>query len=281
MRDDIDPVWGFATGFECLAQDLYHRLTTDRGGLFYDPNYGYNVINLLNGGFTPPELAAARQGIAAECRKDERVHTCTARLTLNQATSHLLIEISIDTEAGPFSLVLGVSAVTVQILSVNGVQQATTTPAPAATSGGTTIIVTGGTGSGVGPPGPPGPGGGAQASITFGDNVWSDDASGTENWVGQREVNMGSLPGSITVEFVAQVRATSGTATFRLRLGGGDGAADGTVIATITTTSASFVEAVATATFSNPTGLKRLKVTIESSGAGETGEINGVTVTFR
>ncbi len=174
-------------------------------------------------------------------------------------------------------MVMGVDAVTVQILKVNGV---TLNETVSATTPATQVVVVNGGGGGVGPAGPPGPGGSAQASITFGDNIWFED-QGVETWQGQREINMGSLPGSLTVEFVAQVRSTSGTASFRLRLGGGDTAADGTVLATMTTASASFVEVIATASFTNPTGLKRLKVTAESSALGETAEIKGITVTFR
>ncbi|MES2339295.1 MAG: hypothetical protein V4537_14470 [Pseudomonadota bacterium] len=278
MVDDVDPVWGLASGFACLAQDLLHRLTVDRGGLFYDDNYGFNVINLLNGGFTPADLAAAEQSIASECRKDERVRTCRAKVTLNQATSSLRIDISIDTDAGPFTMVMAVSAVTVEILRVNGVDQAAN--AAAAAPAPVTVVIGGGGSSVPGPPGPPGPGGSAQSTISFGDNVWLDD-TGDEVWQGQREVNMSSLPASITVEFVAQVRSTAGAATFRLYLGGGDGTVDGTLIATITSSNPSAEEKVATSTFVNPTGLKRLKVTIESSALGETAEISGVTVTFR
>ena len=92
---------------------------------------------------------------------------------------------------------------------------------------------------------------------------------------------MGSLPATVTVEFVCQVRSTAGDAEFNLRLGGGDGAVDGTIIATIVSSSTSTEERVATATFSNPNGLRRLKVTAMSSANLETAEISGVTVTFR
>lgn len=277
MIDDVDPVWGIASGYANLARALLRRLSTDRGGLFYDPDYGYNVTDLLNAGMTPRQRAKAQQDITAEVRKDERVRSPRVVLTYNAAFQSLTIDVRCDTPAGPFSMVMAATALTVEILRVNGVAVA---EAPAAT-GSSVVIVAGPPGASVpGPPGPPGPGGSAQLTIDFGDDIHGDD-SGAEVVLLQREISAGALPASLTVEISGHFRSDSGTATFRVRLGGGDRAVDGTVIATVTTASATFAELSDTSTFVNPTGLLRLKVTAESSAAAQFGEFKDVVVTLR
>jgi hypothetical protein len=87
--------------------------------------------------------------------------------------------------------------------------------------------------------------------------------------------------GSLTAELTASVFSAAGTATFKLRLGGSDGVADGTVLATITHAVAAFQVKNATATFTNPTGLLFVKITAQSSGAGVDARAKGPTVTFR
>jgi hypothetical protein len=80
---------------------------------------------------------------------------------------------------------------------------------------------------------------------------------------------------------MAQILVTSGTGTFRLRYGGTPDNADGTVLATMTTTSATYANASATASFSNPTGLQIVKVTAQNTTSLQDARIRAVVVTFR
>jgi hypothetical protein len=78
------------------------------------------------------------------------------------------------------------------------------------------------------------------------------------------------------------VLSQSGTATVRLRLGGSDGVVDGTVVATLNATASSFVDANNSSTIANPNGLQRMKLTIQSSAAGQNAQVDrGATITVR
>src|SRR6185437_14086905 len=104
------------------------------------------------------------------------------------------------------------------------------------------------------------------------------DESGAEVVVDQIDANLGDLGASITFELVAAVLSQSGTAVMRLRVGGSDGVAVGTINAT----TSSFVTQNNGSTISNPTGLQRLKLTIESSASGQDAQIDrGGTITIR
>lgn len=115
--NDLDPSLSLVNGTQLLGQDLLHRLTTARGSLQYDLDYGYDTRTLLNASITPQFLTASQGYIQAECLKDQRVQQCAAALVFTFNNSRLTIAINITTAAGPFALVLSVSAVTAQLIS--------------------------------------------------------------------------------------------------------------------------------------------------------------------
>ena len=104
---------------------------------------------------------------------------------------------------------------------------------------------------------------------------------GTEEVLYQWEGDFGTLPVSLTAELVASFLSVSGTATFKLRLGGSDNVADGTVLMTITQAVASFQVKSGSDSLTNPTGLLFVKLTATSSGVGVDAMARGPTVTFR
>lgn len=116
--DDLDPNGELVSGKACVAQDLAHRLSTPRGGLFYDQSYGKDLRAYMEEGLTPERLAALPGEVSQECEKDERVESATVAVTYNNLTEKLSVKISILTAEGPFELVLEVSALTVDILKV-------------------------------------------------------------------------------------------------------------------------------------------------------------------
>lgn len=281
LLTDLAPVWGLATGATNLLNALLRRLTTPRGGLFYDLDYGYDVTAQLNAALTQTDVGRIRGAINSELLKDDRVLSLGVTAAFLFATKALSISIQIDTAEGPFDLVLAASSVTVELLSVNGIAVA----APVATPDNTIVVV-----GPVGPQGPAGPagatgggGGGGTPSLDLDDPRVMASSTGTEEVLFQWDAaDFGALPaGSLTAELAGSVYSGSGTATFRLRLGGSDGAADGTVLATITHALASFLGKNATGTFTNPTGLQFVKVTAQSSSAAVDAMIKGPVVTFR
>jgi hypothetical protein len=188
------------------------------------------------------------------------------------------MEVTIEglSDVGPFSRVLSVDQVSVALLSAQD-EPAAAAPATASTR----VIVLAGT---QGPPGPAGAtgatggGGGAAEAIEFDDANQYSTASGTEELLVQvaQDASVFEVGATLNTLLVAAVKSSSGTATFRLRIGGTEGLADGTVVATITTSSASFVSARGTGTHANPGGLVLLKVTAQSSGGGNTATIRGI-----
>lgn len=112
--DDVDPTFALVSGNALLAQALYRRLTTPRGGMFYDPNYGFDVRLLLNMSLSDVGLAAIVGMIEGECEKEERVYT--ARCFLDRTPGAATLNINVQTQLGPFALTLAVSEVTVELL---------------------------------------------------------------------------------------------------------------------------------------------------------------------
>ncbi len=124
--DDFDGNWTFydnsflTPNVEsiALAQALARRYTTPRGGLFYDPMYGYDLRSLVG---SSASLAAVQTAAAAEARKDERVNDCSVVITptgnFNGETWKVQIN-AVTSFSQVFQLTLNVSAVTVSLLTV-------------------------------------------------------------------------------------------------------------------------------------------------------------------
>ena len=111
---DVDPAGRMVSGRTCLAQAVYRRLITPRGVLIDDPNYGYDIAGELNDEVRPADVGRMQSAVQAECLKDERV--VAASVTIVFAGGTLTVTIILTDSAGPFTLVLAVSAVTVKLL---------------------------------------------------------------------------------------------------------------------------------------------------------------------
>lgn len=113
--DETDP-----TTIASLAQDLYHRCTTERGSLVDDPDYGDDARGFLNAALTPGELLTIGGRLSLECLKDDRVAQAvvTARLT---APGELTITFEITPAIvglAPFTLILAITADTLPTLEI-------------------------------------------------------------------------------------------------------------------------------------------------------------------
>lgn len=107
-----------AAGNQCVAEAIVRRWSTNQGQLIDDPNYGFNLTDLLSDDLSTRDLAYAQQQAAAEAQKDERVLGATVTITLTVA-GLLTIAGTITTAAGPFSMVVSVSAVSTTLLLVS------------------------------------------------------------------------------------------------------------------------------------------------------------------
>jgi hypothetical protein len=107
----------------CLAQALLHRLSTRRGDLPDDLEYGRDLRELLSKGLTAGGLRAEASQYAGECTKDDRIES--ASLTITQVSlKELNVEIRAvarDPAIGEFSLTLAVDSAGVFLTTINGV----------------------------------------------------------------------------------------------------------------------------------------------------------------
>lgn len=106
------------SGRNGLAQSIARRLSTPRGRLIDDPDYGFSLPDFLNDDIAQDDLARIVGGIQAECLKDERVYSAQASFSSPDNSGVYISVIQLVDGAGPFKLVLSVGDVTVDILRV-------------------------------------------------------------------------------------------------------------------------------------------------------------------
>lgn len=116
--DDLSMPSYMASENQVVAEAILRRWSTSPGQLIDDPNYGFNVMDLVNDDLGPKDIAYAQQQLAQECQKDERVRSASVVVTLSVA-GLVTIAATVVTAAGPFKLVVEVSAVSVSLLLVS------------------------------------------------------------------------------------------------------------------------------------------------------------------
>lgn len=277
----LSPVCGLASGRLNLCYAIARRLTTPAGALDDHPEYGFDIRALLNDDFTAPKLSAARASIQAQCEQDERVQAATVSISLPE-TGVMTITIQLEDAIGPFDLVMSVNQVSAAILSINGQAVAAATDVGGSTTVASSVVIVQGQPGPAGAPGSGGGGGGGGGSmLTLAKDEPQADSSGTEVVVFQDVFDLGILGGTITAAFSGWFKTASGTATYRMRIGGTYGAADGTIVASLTTASTTPVKLGSSSSLSNPTGLQPVKVTIQSPSAGVQAEAEGIVASAR
>jgi len=111
---DLDANLSPVSGGLCLTEAVVRRLSTPRGALFYDADYGTDVRQYLNSaGLSEFAVAAA---VESESLKDERVESAAATVTINAADKSLTVDLRIDTDDGPFVLTISVDDLTVELI---------------------------------------------------------------------------------------------------------------------------------------------------------------------
>lgn len=119
---DLDPHMTVTQGNRLVAEAIARRLLTPKGGLIDDPNYGFDLVGAINSDISQADLGRIAAGINQEAQKDQRVFQANTQVT-NVGTGPLLnlnITIALQTQQGPFTLVLTADQVTVSILSIGG-----------------------------------------------------------------------------------------------------------------------------------------------------------------
>ncbi len=112
----------FVTGTRLVGEACYRRLTTPRGSLRggeEEANYGLDLSELVGSVSTKSDLAALPGRIRTELLKDERIEAVNASvLATGGKLATFDVTIECQTSAGPFTLTLLASGVTVELLGI-------------------------------------------------------------------------------------------------------------------------------------------------------------------
>lgn len=114
--DGLDPTFTPISGARAVAEVIARRFETPRGMLVGDPDFGLDVRGLLNEAISTESLYLWRRQMVAEVEKDERILSADVALSFDQSRSLLLATVTCELSSGPFTLVLAISAVGVEIL---------------------------------------------------------------------------------------------------------------------------------------------------------------------
>jgi hypothetical protein len=109
--------WQVVGGDAIMAEQLLRRITTDRGSLDFSPNDGMDVRDSVRADMTSDDVFQAKQSVENELLKDERVDDATVVATYDPQQQALQLDLTITKATGSFSLVVSVTALTVDLLS--------------------------------------------------------------------------------------------------------------------------------------------------------------------
>jgi phage baseplate assembly protein W len=102
-------------GLANLEEALARRLLTPRGGLFYDPTYGWDLRQYLNEVLDEATEHEMKVLVEQELEKDPRVYRATVEAVAKDLR-RVQVDALVETTAGPFRLTLAVSDVSVEVL---------------------------------------------------------------------------------------------------------------------------------------------------------------------
>lgn len=107
---DVPLDWSLCSGLRNLGNALARRLSTVLGALASDPNYGFDLRDMLNAGVDETRLSSMRGQIVAEIEKDPRVDSVSSiDFDYNQSTQLLNVALEVETAVGPFALIIPIS----------------------------------------------------------------------------------------------------------------------------------------------------------------------------
>ncbi len=113
---DVDP-----ESTRGIAESLVRRLTTPRGKLLDDPNYGLDLRQYLNTGIVSPNgISDVSVAVRGECKKDDRVDDLTVTVDFTESTKVMTVTLRVlpvDSTLGGFTFTFildaaGVAAIT-------------------------------------------------------------------------------------------------------------------------------------------------------------------------
>lgn len=265
LLHDFPAGFELASGRRNLAYACARRLDTRRGSLIRDDDYGEDMREELNAEVEEYDLRQIESKARAELLKEPRVESVNVDATYNFSRQSLDLSITIDDGDGPFTFILSISTLTIDLL-FDGEPPMVVAAAPTPV----TLPI-------IGEQGPPGPAGAPGAAGGFSGFELSVDDDGEHYVVGTAETIIGhawlvdllGAPANLTAALWMSSMVNTGTGTIRLRIGGSETGIDGTIVASATVTSTSFSAKTASGPYTNPTGQVWVKVTAMSNGTSD------------
>jgi hypothetical protein len=109
------------SGLDLVAQSVIRRQVTAKGVDISSPNDGIDLRAFIKNGMTQQQISVIAQTVQRELIRDQRVLPSTTVVgSYTNATNTLTLQETIQTAAGPFSLTLEVSQVSVRVLFGGG-----------------------------------------------------------------------------------------------------------------------------------------------------------------
>lgn len=121
VGDDAEPTMRMVSGLALLARDAWHRITTRRGLVLDDEDFGIDITEYLHAAMTPAAIANVETQVAAEIGKDPRVASVTAVLRQDGPNAFTIVIRGTAITDEAFDLVGAVADVRPRLLSINGV----------------------------------------------------------------------------------------------------------------------------------------------------------------
>lgn len=114
----ISKVVSLSSGLRNLQDALIRRLSTARGSLFYDPDYGLDLRLFVNQEINADVLDQIRASLEQQLELDERVKNIDATVKYDASNFKLNIRIQVTPNIGQtFILVVSVDKLTVELLT--------------------------------------------------------------------------------------------------------------------------------------------------------------------
>lgn len=110
-----DLSWTLKSGLDNLAEAAVRCLSTSPGALFYAPEYRLDLKKFLNESITPEVLFEMETLASNALEADPRILSAEVRASQPER-NQVQLDIALQTEAGPFALVLRVTQISVEVL---------------------------------------------------------------------------------------------------------------------------------------------------------------------
>lgn len=115
----IGRAFSYIDGRPNLIRAIVRRLRTPVRGLFYDPSYGLDARTFVNEGLTEDKINEIQFQVKAQCELDERIKKASVVVEFIPSSFSLKLSIELYPEQdNPFTLILSVNSLTVEILTV-------------------------------------------------------------------------------------------------------------------------------------------------------------------